>query len=292
MGFMRKLALVAVLAVACGAASVQAQTLALAYHKGDVQKYMYHSTAKETINTGRTDIPVNIDMSAKETVTVNSVDTAGVADVSVALTDVVIKSETSGTSNSSTITVPPQEVKIAPDGRILSINGTSSQGSPLGMGTSGNIVSAILPNTPVKSGDTWSKDYDQANPFGAGTIHVTTKSKYLRDESVKGVNTAVVETTSSADLDITLDLSKMAGAAGSPFPAGGAGGIQGIKMKGTTTADATTWIDPKGRHILKTHLTSKTNANMTFVFAPGSSLAGLLGPMTVTGDQTIDLLPA
>ena len=290
---MRKLLLVAVLAVACGAATVQAQTLALAYNKGDVQKYTFHSTAKETINTGRTDVPVNIEMSAKETVTVKSVDAAGVADVSVAMTDVALKTETNGTSNSTTITVPAQEIKIAADGRILGVNGAASQGNPLGMGTSGNLVSAILPNTKVKPGDTWSKDYEQANPFGAGTIHVTTKSKYLRDESLKGVNTAVVQTTSSADFDLTLDLSKLAGAAGgSPFPAGGASGIQGLKMKGTTASDATTWIDPKGRHILKTHLTSKTNANMTFVFAPGSSLSGLLGPMTVTGDQTIDLLPA
>src|SRR5258708_37911362 len=139
MGLMRKIVLLAVLAVACGAASIQAQTLALAYHKGDVQKYTYHSTAKETINTGRTDIPVNIDMTAKETVTVKSVDAAGAADVSVALTDVILKSETSGTSNSSTITVPPEDDKIAPDGRLLSINGTTPQGVPLGLGPSGNV---------------------------------------------------------------------------------------------------------------------------------------------------------
>jgi hypothetical protein len=295
MGVMRKRSLVAVLAllaVACGAAtSAEAHTLALAYKTGDVQKYTFHSVANEQINTGRTDIPVNVDMSAKETVTVQSVDSAGVAEVSVALTDVTIKTDASGSSNSTKLDIPAQTIKIAADGRILSVNGTTAQGNPFGMGTGGNLSSAIFPNKPVKPGDTWSKDYDQANPFGSGVIHVTTKSKYLNDEKLKGVNTAVVETTSSSDFDFTLDMSALASAGTTPLPLGGSSGIQGITMKGTTTATVTTWIDPSARHILKTHVTSKTNANMNFVLAPGSALAGLLGPMSVKGDQTVDLLP-
>lgn len=291
MGSMRKLALVALLVVACGAAPAHAQTLALAYKKGDVQKYTFHMTANETINTGRTDVPINIDMSAKETITVQSVDSAGVADVSVALTDVTIKSDSGGTSNSTTTTVPTQTMKIAADGRIISVNGQSSQANPFGVGTSGNFASAIFPSTPVKPGDTWSKDYDQGNPMGSGTIHVATKSKYLRDETLKGVSAAVVETTSNSDFDFTLDLAKLAGGT-SPIPISGASGIKGLTMKGTTTADTTSWIDAGGHHMLKTHVTSKTNANMTFVFAPGSSLSGLLGPMAVKADLTLDIQPA
>jgi hypothetical protein len=103
----------------------------------------------------------------------------------------------------------------------------------------------------------------------------------------------VVATTSTSDFDFTLDMLKLTSDASgtSPFPTVGAGGFLGIAMKGTTTADATSWIDPSGHRILKTHVTSKTNATLNLVFAPGSSLAGSLGPMTVNGDQTIDLLP-
>jgi hypothetical protein len=293
---MRRLAAFALLtlfAIACGATSAQPHTLALTYKKGDVQKYTFHSIAKETIGTGQMDIPVNVDMSAKETVTVQSVDSAGVADVSVALTDVVVKSDTNGTSNSSTLNFPAQQVKIAADGRIVSINGITAQVNPFVMGTGGNLVSAIFPNTPVKPGDKWSKDYDQANPFSGGTIHVTTTSKYLRDETLKGVSAAVVQTTSTSNFEFTIDMSSLAGGtSGSSFPMAGLGGIQGIKMKGTTTADATTWLDLGAHHLLQTHLTSKINANMNFVLTPGSALSGMLGPMTVKGDQAIDLNPA
>jgi hypothetical protein len=292
MGFVRKLALVVVFAVACGAAA-HAQTLALAYKKGEVQKYTLHSIVNESINTGRLDIPIKVDMSAKEALTVVSVDSAGVADLSVALTDVVIKTDMNGSSGSTTANVPVQQIKIAADGKILSLNGQSSSANPfVGLSTGGNMVSAIFPSTAVKPGDTWSKDYDQTSPQGGPAIHVTTKSKYLRDETLKGVNTAVVETTSSSDFDFTMDLSTLAGAgASSPFPVS-VSGLQGISIKGTTTTDATTWIDPSGHRIVKTRMTSKTNANMSFTLAPGSSLSGLLGPMSVTGDQTLDLLPA
>jgi hypothetical protein len=288
---MRKLVLVALLVVACGATTVQA--LSLAYKKGDVQKYTFHSIAHLQIGTGRMDVPVNIDMSAKETVTTQSVDASGTADVSIALTDVILKSDTNGTANSTTVNVPLQQIRIAADGRILSVNDATSQANPFGVGTGGNLASAIFPDKPVKPGDTWSKDYDQANPLGAGAIHITTKSKYIRDESLKGVNAAVVQTTSTSSFDYTLDMAKLAGAAGSTsLPITGISAIRGIAMKGTTTADVTTWIDPNGHHILKTHLASRTDANMNFVLEPNSTLSGLLGPMTVKGDQTVDLLPA
>ena len=47
--------------------AAHAQTLALAYHEGDVHKYSFHSTATENIDTGAMTIPVTIDMSAQET---------------------------------------------------------------------------------------------------------------------------------------------------------------------------------------------------------------------------------
>jgi hypothetical protein len=298
MGPVRRLALVAVFAVACGATAAHAQTLALAYHAGDVHRYSFHSTATENIDTGATTIPVTIDMSAQETVTVQSVDSSGVADLSVALSSIVVKGQADGVTNSTTgLTLPPQEIKIAADGRLLSVNGISSEGGfPFGMGTGGDLVSAVLPDTPVKPGDTWSKDYDQANPLGSGPIHVTSKSKYLRDESLQGVNAAVVETTSNAAVDFTIDTSALAlptsGTAGpSTFPLPQTG-MQGITIKGTTTSDVTTWIDPNGHRILKSHMTSKTTANLSFVLAPGSALPGLIGPMSIQGSATVDVLPA
>src|SRR5439155_1608646 len=81
--------------------------------------------------------------------------------------------------------------------------------------------------------------------MGKGSIHVTTKSKYLRDEQVKNVNTSVVQSNIATTIDITIDMSAMGGQGGTPlFPStGGASGVQGLSMKGTTTSDVTSWID-------------------------------------------------
>jgi hypothetical protein len=293
---MRRLALVAVLTLACGALPAHAQTLSLAYKAGDVYKYGFHATSTGEVNVLGTNAPVNNELTALETVTVKSVDPSGVADVSLALSNITIKSEFSGTSSTTTgIPLPAVEVKIASDGRILTANGTSMEaGLAFSTGLGGNLVSAVLPDTPVKPGDTWSKDYDQTSlPSPAtGAIHVTTKSKYLRDESFQGINAAVIETTSDAAIDVTLDMSlPPPGSGPSPFPAPTNGGT-GIAIKGTTTSDVTTWIDPSNRRILKSHMTAKTNGTMTFVMAPGSTTPAPLGPMSVSGNETLDLKPA
>ena len=58
---MRRVALVAVLAVACGI-SAHAQSLALTYKSGDTYKYTIHSTANETIDAGAMTVPLKLDM--------------------------------------------------------------------------------------------------------------------------------------------------------------------------------------------------------------------------------------
>jgi hypothetical protein len=301
---MRRLALVALFVVACGATPAHAQALALGYHKGDVHKFSFHSTATEKINTGAIAVPVDVEFSALETVTVQSVDSNNVADLSITLSNVAIKTKSNGTTNTTTgPTMPAMDLKIGADGRLISINGMSyaSAFSFGGMGIgAGGLVSAVLPDTPVKPGDTWSKDYDQTNPLGSGSVNVTTKSKYLRDESLRGVNAAVVETTSTGAIDITIDPVKLIPKVASPgspppdytLPPAAAGGLSRITIKGTTDTDVTTWIDPNGRLILKSHMTGKTTANVTLVMAPGSTLPIMPGPMSVTGSETVDLLPA
>src|SRR5260370_37510422 len=113
----------------------------------------------------------------------------------------------------------------------------------------GLFVISVLPSNAVKPGDTWSKDYDKANPGSKGSVHLTTHSTYLRNEPLNGVNAAVVETASSGSIDVTL------GPAGGAAPSGAFGG----SIKGTMTSDVTTWLDPGGHRILKTR-PAQTNA--------------------------------
>lgn len=285
---MRRLTVVvALFAIGCGAIPAQAHTLSLGYHTGDTYKYTYHSTAKQTMIASGITLPSEIDMSAREAVKVKSVDSTGVADLMVTLSNFAIKSTTGGVTNTTTgIPDTTMDVKIAADGRILSLDGNQFTGSnPFlafsGMG-GGFFVTAVLPSSAVKPGDTWSKDYDQANRGGTGGIHVTSHSQYLRDETLNGVKAAVIETTSSGSMDITL---------GSPGAATTPGGF-GLSMNGTVMSDVTTWIDPVGQRVLKTHSTESNDGTMTFDLSSIATVPGLTGPITLKRTATTDLTPA
>jgi hypothetical protein len=294
---MRRLALVAFLLVACGSAGIVPHTVALGYKAGDTYKYTLAASLKYTVGLSGMSIPLDLDLSAKETVTVKSVDSGGTADLSIALSDMTLKTTANGTTNTTTTTTsPPIDMKVASDGRIVSINGDALGGSAMpGMSQMGGLVTAILPDGSVKPGDSWTKDYDQANPKGGGTIHVTSKNKYLRDEKVKGVQSAVIESNIGSNIDLSIDMSAL-GSAGVPlFPSGGTGGgaaVQSLTVKGTTTSVVTSWIDAGAKRLAQTHSTGTLDATMTINMAAGATNPFLTGPLTFKGTQTMDMNPA
>jgi hypothetical protein len=283
---MKRLTLLALFALACGA--VQAQALSLGYHAGDTYKYTYHSATKQTVVAAGVSLPADIELSANEAVSIKSVDSLGTADLAITLSNFAITSTTGGvTTTTPVLPDTTMDVTLAADGRILSLNGNQLAGSnPFlafsGMG-GGFFVTAVLPSNPVKPGDTWSKDYDQANPGGStGAIHVTSHSKYLRNESLNGVNAAVVETTSSGAVNMTLDI-----------PASGAApaATGGFKIAGTVISDVITWVDPSGHRVLKTHAT-ETNDGTLNLGSLSTAMPGLTGQITIKGTGTTDLNPA
>ena len=309
----RWLAVVAFFAVACGATAAHAQTLTLAYHQGDAYKYGLHAVFNSEIS-GAVSTPIALDMTAQEAVTVVSVDSSGDADVSVTTSDLSVTSSM-GTIKTTTSGLPGQTVTmtIAPDGRVLMVDGQPFAGTGLAAvsGTGGSFISAVLPSDAVKPGDTWSKTYNIANPGGTGSVDVKADSTYLRDETIKGVGAAVVETKSDTTFNLTLDLSKIVGGAnplpnmpgrgGSPSEISGPptpeAGPQSITVTGTGKADTTSWVDPSSHRIVKTHQTGSTNANLTFQMAAGSTAptttptAPAITPTTIAATFTLDLTP-
>ncbi|HXN92700.1 MAG TPA: hypothetical protein VN906_14580 [Candidatus Sulfotelmatobacter sp.] len=296
---MRRLALLAFLLVAaCGSiGTAQAHTLALAYKTGDTYKYTLHAVFKYTLGAEGMSIPLDMDITAKDTITVKSVDSSGTADMTVSVSNLTMKMTMSGTTNTTTIpTSADVDMKIASDGRVVSINGSTlgSGGLPGLSGSEGGLISAVLPDGTVKPGDSWTKNYDQANPMGSGTIHIATKNKYVDDEKVGSVNTAKVQSNIVTTIDLTIDLSSLGGQSGgtSIIPSGGASGAQSITMKGTSTSDVTSWIDASAHRVVKTHSTGSLDAAMTMNMASGSTNPMLTGPITFKGTQTVDMTPA
>jgi len=284
---MKRLTLVALFALACGAVPVQAQTLSLGYHTGDTYKYSFHSSTKQTLGTSAMTVPADIEISATETVKVKSVDSSGTADLTMTLGNFSFKSTPGVTNNTTSAADTTLDISVAADGRILSIDGHQlGNADPLlvfsGLG-GGFFVSAVLPSNAVKPGDSWSKSYDQANPGGMGAIHLTSHSKYLRNETIQGANSAVVETTTNGSIDIAI---------GSPAGAAAASGLGVMSIKGTVSTDVTMWIDPTTHRMLKTHSTETNNATMNIGVPATSAPPGLTGPITIKGTRTTDLTPA
>ena len=278
---------------ACGSFGAQAHTVSLAYKAGDTYKYGLHIVMKYTIAASGFSIPFNLDMSAKESIAVKSVDPSGTADLGITVTNMSLKTAINGTTNTTTTTTAQSlDMKVAKDGRIVSINGTAFDNTSFGgvSGVQGGLISAILPDNSVKPGDTWSKTFDQPNPFGVGSSHVTSKNTYLRDEN----NAAVIESKINGSLDMSIDPSALAGQSGTPVvpSTGPAGGVQSISIAGTSTSDVTSWIDLSAKRLVKTHSTGNVNATLTVNMAAGSTTPGLTGPVTFKGTQTLDLTPA
>lgn len=285
---------------ACGNVNVaQPHSLALAFKTADTYKYKFDSTTNQTIAMGAMTIPAKVDVSGNESVTVKSVDSSGTATLAVTITNLNMKSTTAnGVTNTTTVPSQMSTIQVAKDGRPV-----GASGSPLGdtnafmafsaMGGS-FFISAVLPDHPVKPGDTWTKTYDQSNPGPtSGTIHVTSSSKYLRDESLKGTSAAVVETKSTGTFDLALDASKLGAGTGSTAPILG-GAMTGMTIKGTVTSDVTTWIDPSGHRVMQTHSKTTDDGTMDIQMSSNNQapMPGLTGPITVKGDATTDLLPA
>ncbi len=299
-------AFAALLVAACGSVNtIQPQTLALAFKAGDTYKYSFHSSTKQTIAMGVMTIPITVDVTSNESITVKSVDSSGTADLTVTMSNLAIKTVTSnGVTNTTTVPSETSDVKIASDGRPISWNGAdlgSGTSDPFGafsaMGGS-FFVTAVLPSGKVKIGDTWTKSYDQASPDGTGNVHITSNSKYLRDESLKGVNAAVVETKSTGTFKLSLDSTKLGGGQG-----GGSSlteGLSGMTINGTVTSDVTSWIDPGAHRVMKTHSTTTDTGTMNVQMSsppasasPGANpFPGLSGPISLNGSATTDLTPA
>src|SRR5258706_4945838 len=289
MGHMRRLIAVAVLLVACGILPAHAQTISLAFKQGDQFKYTLHFTGTFSAQVGSVSQDVKIDAKAKETVTITAVEADGTADMTLTLSDLTITTtgkSADGSTTTSTTTqtnaIPPQQLRVTSDGRILSINGESiSSTSPFGVLAGSYLVYAVLPDTAVKPGDKWSKSYDQAQPGGSSSVHVTTNSTYLRDESFHGVNAAVIETKSSADFTMNLFPPQSPppntpnGTRAGPTP-GGFGA-----MHGSVESDTTSWIDPSGRRVLKSPMKATLKSTIT----------AFENQVTVTRTQSVDLEP-
>jgi hypothetical protein len=291
----------------------------VAFREAQTYRYHYRSALNGSLTMGQgTTLPIKADSSADATWKVVSVDAGGNTTVDMTLTNLktsITGSMLPGSTTTTTTTTTTQhfQFEVAPTGEMVSGGGPSGPPSALtitqGLGPPGtDQFLAVLPGRAVKPGETWTKTFTRPSPFGQGSITYTTENRFLRYENLKGGKAAVVRTTATMPLDISIDLQKATAAAGGgtsppPLPIGVPVSGQ-VHIQGTSSTDSTTWFDVKTDQVERITIIDDTDEITTFVGISGlpsppitqgapSPLPpvpqGLLGPQRFTGRQTLQL---
>lgn len=274
--------------------SAEARPLALAFTQGQSQTYTIHQTMQGQITSDLIgDMPMDLDTTQVVTWEVTSVDDDGVATIEMAVT------EMSGTVNgmdipASTGAVPPVEIVIAPDGRIVSAGGLAlgGAGQTQGFGFPGmGQLTPILPDDgeAVAPGDSWDKEFSQDFPFGEGTISYTTSSTYDRNETLNGRDAAVIVTTMSVPIDFTMDFAEMLDAFGDDLGATGATGLQqlgdvSIAYSGSGDITQTSYVDLEAEELLRSESSGEFDISMEY-----RGMVGFEGTMSFAGSFTQEM---
>jgi hypothetical protein len=277
-----------------GGGAAEAQPLALRFTEGQSESYAIHQTMDGSIASDLIgDMPLAMDVTQVVTWRVVSVDDEGLATIEVAVT------EMTGTVNgmaipSAATQMPPIEIVIAPDGRVVSAGGLSlgGAGQTQGFGFPGmGQMTPILPDEGdvVAPGDTWEKEFSQDFPFGEGTIEFTATSTYQRNEDVDGREAAVIITDMTVPLDFTFEFQDLIDSMGSDLGAAGATGMEmlgdaSMAYSGAGTFTQTSWVDLEAKELLRTE--SSGDFDMTVAFA---GVPGFDGSMAFTGTFTQEL---
>jgi hypothetical protein len=281
--------------------SAEAQPLALAFEQGQSQTYEIDQTMDAEIAS---DVfgseSISMDVSQVVGWEVTSVDEEGNATIEVTV------SEISGSVNGQPIpsdvaSVPPVEIEIAPDGRVLSAGGLAlgGAGQTQGFGFPGmGQLTPILPDEgeEVSVGDTWEKDFSQDFPFGEGTIEFSATSTYERDEEVNGRSAAVIVTDLTVPLDFTLSFSDLLETLGPELTGStGAGQLDAladasIEYGGEGAFSQTSFVDLEAKELLRTQSDGTFDIAMTFSGVPGLESSGTID-FTGTFTQDLELRP-
>ena len=262
--------------------SAEAQPLTLSFTQGQTQTYQIHQTMEADISSDVLgDQPMTMDITQ-----VVGWEVVSVADDGTATIEVTV-SEMSGTVNGTelpTTPVPPIEMVIAADGRIVSAGGLAlgGAGQTQGFGFPGmGQLTPLLPDRgeTVEVGDTWTKEFSQEFPFGEGTIGFSATSTYERDETVDGHEAAVIVTEMTVPMDFTLSFAALLEALG-PTATGASGTDPSlfqearITYRGEGTVAQTSFVDLQAQELLRTEGSGAFDLEMSFTGIPGLEAAG------------------
>jgi hypothetical protein len=235
-------------------------SLQLSLAKGQSLRYRFLMKSVITVEAGAASVKVNDQLGGVMRWHVDSVDDQRVAHITVTASGVT------DTTNGHTVRQPTQtfHLRVAPDGRVLAAAGfgaTSGKGNS-GPGVPGiDQIMPLLPGSPVAIGTSWSKSFNQANPFGKGGIHYDTTSTLLRFEPVNGTRTAVIQSRATLPIDLSIDERKALAGTGQPATGLGNGTNPVDWFNGHMDFNQMAWLDPNTKSLIK----STTTGQLVFI---------------------------
>ncbi len=273
-------------------APAEAQPLALAFERGQSVSYAIHMKTDGTVTADMLggEMPMSMEMSEVVRWQVASVDEQGLATIEMTV------SNPTGSVNGVTLPtsgaeMPPIEIVVASDGRIVSAGGLAlgGAGQTQGFGFPGmDQITPLLPDgdRAVAPGDSWTKDYSQDFPFGTGTITFTASSTYDRNATVDDLDAAVIETHLTVPLDFTLNFRELADAIGRRTGTTDVPGIDAladasIAYSGSGHVTQTSFVDLDAKQLLQSQSKGDFDISMDL-----SGVPQVQGPIAFEGTFT------
>jgi hypothetical protein len=254
--------------------------LALKFTPGQTVRYRVVLTMNGTVARETESFPYQVHVEETVLWRVESVDAQGIATVDLSVEDGTVTMN--GQSHPSSSAAPATVLQVAPDGRILSVQDAGVvPGRGAGTGFPGlDQLTPVLPVRPVSPGSSWSRAFDQAYPFGEGSLHYTTENRFVRYEDVGRVRTAVVSGSLSVPVEVTVEANRLAGVQASPSPGGAS---PTIGYRGMSSVRQTAWVDPEGGALVKIVTMGAVDMAVSFqgfpsllpTFDPGSGPGGI-----------------
>jgi hypothetical protein len=248
------------------------EAFALALSRNSTYSYDVRLGMNGTISMQGQQLPFKMVMDQVLAWRVESTDSDGTATVAVTM-----ETRAAAINGQPAPTIPTQtsRIRVARDGRILSADFGLAGLSNSDFGSlvpGGDQFMPLLPDHPVKVGDSWTKDFDQELPFGMGRFRYSVNSTLLRYGDIDGKRMAVIFSTLSLPLDMTIDLKKILAASG----ASGAGSFPGggnpkMNFGGSMTMKQTAWFDPARGELARS--SANANFDMTIEFKDFASQA-------------------
>ena len=266
-----------------------ATALKLSLKPGADVRYRVNMTTGGTLSAGGQKQPISGAINATMSWHVVSVNRKGLASVEVKMRDFT------GTMGGQAIPARAGSsfrIRVAPDGRVLS-------SSDLGLGSVGGTglqlpgsgqISPLLPDHPVRPGDTWKKDFTQAFPFGAGRLHLTSTNTYLRNETMGGDKAAVIQSTESFPIDFTLDMRELLKLSGRSARSLGLPGGSNLKLvyKGKATIRSIDWLDIRAGQVVRSEASAWFDMDLLIKGVPADNLPGG-NRVSYTGSMTLEI---